>query len=128
LDSFQQVLDHPRHRAAQDSLVELIRQLRACTNVYEGYEFQQALLSRVLAVEEDRNAFSRAVKRMANGKAHPNHSQGSIPRCHRPGSLNSTSASESRASSAVSATRWPGGCSGSSASTSRRWPATSHQG
>jgi hypothetical protein len=40
LDSFQQVLDHPRHRAAQDSLVELIRQLRACANVDAGYEFQ----------------------------------------------------------------------------------------
>ena len=44
LDSFQQVLDHPRHRAAQETLVELIRQLRACANVNEGYEFQQALL------------------------------------------------------------------------------------
>ena len=59
LDSFQQVLDHPRHRAAQDTLVELIRQLRACTNVNEGYEFQQALLSQVLAAEEDRHAFTR---------------------------------------------------------------------
>jgi len=120
LDSFQQVLDHPRHRAAQDTLVELIRQLRACTNVDEGYEFQQALLSRVLAVEEDRNAFSRAVKRMANGKAHPNHSQGSIPRCHRPGSWSWTSASGSRGNSAASAMRWPGECSASSASTSPR--------
>ena len=69
LDSFQQVLDHPRHRAAQDTLVELIRQLRACTNVNEGYEFQQALLSQVLAVEEDRHAFRRAIKRMADGKS-----------------------------------------------------------
>jgi len=40
LDSFQQVLDHPRHRAAQETLVELIRQLRACTNVNEGYEWE----------------------------------------------------------------------------------------
>ena len=115
LDSFQQVLDHPRHRAGQDSLVELIRQLRACTNVYEGYEFQQALLSHVLAVEEDRNAFSRAVKRMADGKAPqsgaPEPQSGLIHHCRRPGSLNSTSASGSRVSSAVSATRWPGGCS-----------------
>ena len=69
LDSFEQVLDHPRHRAAQESLVELIRQLRACTNVDEGYEFQQALLSQVLAVEEDHHAFNRAVKRMASGKS-----------------------------------------------------------
>lgn len=69
LDSFQQVLDHPRHRAAQETLVELIRQLRACTDVDEGYEFQQALLAQVLAVEEDHDAFNRAVKRMANGKS-----------------------------------------------------------
>ena len=61
LDSFQQVLDHPRHRAAQETLVELIGQLRACTNVDEGYEFQQALLAQVLAVEEDRRAFNGAV-------------------------------------------------------------------
>jgi len=69
LGSFEQVLDHPRHRAAQETLVELIRQLRACTNVDEGYEFQQALLSQVLAVEEDHHAFNRAVKRMASGKS-----------------------------------------------------------
>lgn len=69
LDSFQQVLDHPRHRAAQETLVALIRQLRACTDVDEGYEFQQALLAQVLAVEEDHHAFNRAVKRMANGKS-----------------------------------------------------------
>jgi len=69
LDSFQQVLDHPRHRAAEETLVELIRQLRACTDVDEGYEFQQALLAQVLAVEEDHHAFNRAVKRMANGKS-----------------------------------------------------------
>ncbi len=69
LDSFQQVLDHPRHRAAQHSLVELIRQLRACTNVDEGYEFQSALLAHVLAAEENRHAFTWAVKRMIDGKA-----------------------------------------------------------
>jgi hypothetical protein len=59
LDSFQQVLDHPRHRAAQETLVKLIRQLRACADVDEGYEFQQALLAQVLAVEEDHHAFRR---------------------------------------------------------------------
>jgi hypothetical protein len=63
------VLDHPRHRAAQEALVELIRQLRACTDVDEGHEFQQALLAQVPAVEEDHHAFKRAVKRMANGKS-----------------------------------------------------------
>jgi hypothetical protein len=69
LDSGEQVLDHPRHRAAQETLVELIRQLRACTKVNEGYEFQQALLSQVLTVEQDHHAFNRAVKRMVGGKA-----------------------------------------------------------
>jgi hypothetical protein len=69
LDSFQEVLDHPRHRAAQETLVELIRQLRACTNVNEGYEFQQALLSQILAVERDHYGFRGAIKRMADGKS-----------------------------------------------------------
>ena len=69
LDSAQQVLGHPRHQAAQGTLAELIGQLRACENVRGGYEFQQALLARVLAVEAARNEFSRAVKRMADGKA-----------------------------------------------------------
>jgi hypothetical protein len=68
LDSAQQVLGHPRHQAAQVSLVELIEQLRACANVKDGYEFQQALLTHVLAVEDARNAFSWAVKRMADGR------------------------------------------------------------
>src|SRR5258708_13527912 len=71
LDSFQQVLDHPRHRAAQETLVELIGQLRACTNVNEGYEFQQALLSQILAVEEDHHAFRGAIKRMAYATCPP---------------------------------------------------------
>lgn len=62
------VFTHPRHQAAQKTLVELIEQLRACTSVDEGYEFQQALLAQVLAVEEDRNASSKAVKRMRAGK------------------------------------------------------------
>jgi hypothetical protein len=69
LDSFQQVLDHPRHRAAQETLVELIRRLRACTNVDEGYEFQQALLGQILAVEKDRHAFRGVIKRMTAGKS-----------------------------------------------------------
>ena len=69
LDSFQQVLDHPRHRAAQGTLVELIGQLRTCSNVTEGYEFQQSLLSQILAVDEDRYAFRGVIKRMADGRS-----------------------------------------------------------
>ena len=69
IDLAQEVLEHPRHRAAQGSLVELIKQLRACANVEDCYEFQQVLLGRVLAVEDARNACSWAVKRMAGGPA-----------------------------------------------------------
>lgn len=68
IDSAQQVLGHPRHRAAQGSLAELIEQLRRCASVQDGYEFQQVLLGHVLAVEDARNACSWAVKRMASGR------------------------------------------------------------
>jgi hypothetical protein len=63
------VLSHPRHEAAQKRLPELIGQLRGCSSVEEGYQFQQALLGEVLAAETARNAFSRAVKRIGRGKA-----------------------------------------------------------
>lgn len=64
----EEVFGHPRHQHAQESLTELITQLRACANVNDGYEFQQALLAQILRVESDRNAFSKAVKRMRSGK------------------------------------------------------------
>jgi len=64
----EEVLAHPRHQAAQLTLVKLIEQLRACSNVEEGYAFQQELLGHVLAVEEDRNALSQVVKRLAAGR------------------------------------------------------------
>jgi hypothetical protein len=60
----QDLLRHPRHEAAQRVLPELITQLRQCTSVEEGYEFQKALLDQVLVAETDRNGFSRAAKRM----------------------------------------------------------------
>lgn len=63
-----EVLTHPRHQAAQATLVSRIEQLRACSTVEEGYAFQQDLLADVLAVEEDLNALSRAVKRIASRK------------------------------------------------------------
>jgi hypothetical protein len=65
----EEMLSHPRHLAAQQPLTELITELRACTNVKEGYDFQQELLTRVLEVENDRHAFGRAAKRVRNGKA-----------------------------------------------------------
>lgn len=63
-----EVLMHPRHLAAQNSLVELIAELRACANVQDGYGFQHELLAHLLEVEGARNAFSQAVKRMGAGK------------------------------------------------------------
>ena len=64
----EEVLNHPRHQACQTTLAELIAQLRACENVKDGYEFQNDLLMHRLAVDADRNAFSRAVKRMKHGE------------------------------------------------------------
>jgi hypothetical protein len=62
------VFSHPRHQAAQSSLAELIQQLRECANAEDGHSLQRALLDVVVTVEEDRNAFSQAVKRFGVGK------------------------------------------------------------
>lgn len=59
---------HPRHQAMQQDLAVLVAQVRACASDRDGYEVQAEILSRLLAVEEDRNGFSRAVKRMAKGR------------------------------------------------------------
>ena len=63
------VFVHPRHEAAQKALPDLIGQLRAAANVKDGYEFQQELIAYVRETEEARNAFSKAVKRMGDGKS-----------------------------------------------------------
>lgn len=62
------VFVHPRHETAQKALPDLIVQLRAAANVKDGYELQQELIAHVSEAEEARNAFSRAVKRIENGK------------------------------------------------------------
>ncbi|MGX4733124.1 hypothetical protein [Kitasatospora griseola] len=59
-----EAMRHPRHHAMQRDLVPLIEQVRACSSERDGYEVQAELLGRLLAVEEDRNAFSQTVKRM----------------------------------------------------------------
>jgi hypothetical protein len=64
-----EVLVHPRHLAAQAVLADLIQQLRDCADVKDGYEFQQALLSRIDAAGTARAAFAQAVQRMDDGKA-----------------------------------------------------------
>ncbi|HUY45101.1 MAG TPA: hypothetical protein VMV92_05175 [Streptosporangiaceae bacterium] len=63
------VFVHPRHEAAQKALPDLILQLRAAANVKDGYELQQELIAHVRETEEARNAFSKAVKRMEDGKS-----------------------------------------------------------
>jgi hypothetical protein len=68
-DTAGEVLNHPRHYAAQKSLTEMIRQLRECSNIEDGYIFQRALADHILAVETDRNALSQAVKRLRVGKS-----------------------------------------------------------
>ncbi len=65
----EEVIAHPRHQAAQADLVPLIERVRACRSPQDGYELQQDLLQHLLEVEEHRNAFSKAVKRMRAGKA-----------------------------------------------------------
>jgi hypothetical protein len=67
-ESPDQVYNHPRHQAAQQRLAELIVQLRLCSNINEGYDFQQALLAEVLMAETDRRAFARAAQRVRSGK------------------------------------------------------------
>jgi hypothetical protein len=62
------VLNHPRHLAAQPVLAGLIGQLRECANVKDGYEFQQELLGHLDAADMDRSRFNGAVKRMRHGK------------------------------------------------------------
>lgn len=63
------VFAHPRHEAAQKTLPDLIAQLRAAANVKDGYALQQELIGHVRETEEARNAFSKAVKRMQDGKS-----------------------------------------------------------
>ncbi|QKW22250.1 hypothetical protein HUT16_27110 [Kitasatospora sp. NA04385] len=64
-----EAMRHPRHHEMQQDLVPLIEQVRACHSERDGYEVQAELLGRLLAVEEDRLAFSQAVKRMKKGLA-----------------------------------------------------------
>jgi hypothetical protein len=65
----EEVLAHPRQQVALQQIEGLIGQLRACSNIEEGYVFQKDLLARLLAVEQDFNALSQVVKRLAVGKS-----------------------------------------------------------
>jgi hypothetical protein len=63
------IFNHPRHQAAQQSLVELIERLRTARNIDDGYELQQSLLDRRLDADDSYLAYRRAAKRVRNGKA-----------------------------------------------------------
>jgi hypothetical protein len=62
------ILSHPRHQAAQQSLAELIEQLRAARNIEDGYEVQQALLERRLEADDTYFVYRRAAMRVRAGK------------------------------------------------------------
>jgi hypothetical protein len=62
------MLNHPRHQAAQQSLVELIQQLRAARNIEDGYALEQALLGRRLDADESYLMYRRAAIRVRAGK------------------------------------------------------------
>lgn len=79
------VFAHPQHEAAQKALPDLILQLRAASNVKDGYELQQELIGHVRETEEARNSFSKAVKRIGDAKSpHPDAPE---PQCGRDPSL-----------------------------------------
>jgi hypothetical protein len=58
------IFTHPRHLAAQQTLAELITQLRAARNIDDGYELQQALLDQRLEADESYLAFRQAAIRV----------------------------------------------------------------
>ena len=118
------VFAHPRHEAAQKALPDLMVQLRAAANVKDGYELQLELIGHVRETEEARDAFSKAVKRMQDGKSPQ--LDAPEPQSGRDSSLLETwqfehgvcELSALPGSSAASAMRLPGGSSASSAATS----------
>jgi hypothetical protein len=126
------VFAHPRHEAAQQALPGLIVQQRAAANVKDGYELQLELIGHVRETEEARNAFSKAVKRMQDGKSPqldaPEPQPGRDPSLLETCSSNTACASALPGSSAASAMRLPGGSSASSAATSSPCARTTRPG
>ncbi|WP_037305561.1 hypothetical protein [Amycolatopsis orientalis] len=62
---------HPLHQEAAAAAVELITALRQCRSSGDYFSFQQALLSRVLAVQEHRLRCRRVGKLLRQGKKVP---------------------------------------------------------
>jgi hypothetical protein len=53
------------------TIVRLVRELRGCESDPDLYEFQQALLRELLAIEEHRAGCSQVVKRLKRGESVP---------------------------------------------------------
>jgi hypothetical protein len=62
---------HPMHQEAFGTLVSLITYLRRCREYADYYEFQQALLAKVLEVQAHRLACRRVVRRLRAGRSVP---------------------------------------------------------
>jgi hypothetical protein len=67
----RQVFGHPLVQDTYYALPELIVNLRQCRTYEDYFHFQQALLVKVLAVQEHRQACTRVVRRLARGESVP---------------------------------------------------------
>jgi hypothetical protein len=71
LERTQQIFGHPIHQEAVGAIAQLIRTLRRCVNSEDYFNFQQDLLTRVLAVQEHRLKCRRVTKLLQRGKGVP---------------------------------------------------------
>ena len=71
LERANQVLRHPIHQEGIGTLVRLITALRQCRSAEDYYQFQQDLLTKVLAVQEHRAGCRRVASLLRQGKAVP---------------------------------------------------------
>ncbi|MEU4237733.1 hypothetical protein [Actinoplanes sp. NPDC026619] len=63
-DEIDAVLTHPAHQQTLNTLIGLIRDLRACRTPHDQYAFQKQLRERVLELEKRRGAISQQVRRL----------------------------------------------------------------
>lgn len=71
IDRANQILRHPLHQTTSAAIEQLIIHLRQCRNDEDYFEFQQDLLTRVLAVQAYRQECSRVQKRLMRGRPLP---------------------------------------------------------
>jgi hypothetical protein len=68
LDRANRVFLHPIHQDAARDIVQLVADLRVCNNYLDYYDFQQALLCKVLDVQAHRGSCTRVAKRLYGGR------------------------------------------------------------